>query len=131
MKIEIKVNSINPSGLKFGKNDNFTTTIKYKDGSICTLTYTSMGNKVYGKEYMDVFCDGVIFKMSDFKTLDIYGSTLKTEKLTSVDKGQFELLKQTGDYLKGKRENWPISLEDQISATEVSFEIENQILRSK
>lgn len=129
--IEIKVNSINPSGLKFGKNDNFTTTIKYKDGSICTLTYTSMGNKVYGKEYMDVFCDGVIFKMSDFKTLDIYGSTLKTEKLTSVDKGQFELLKQTGDYLKGKRENWPISLEDQISATEVSFEIENQILRSK
>lgn len=125
--VSIEAKSINPSGKKFRKNENFIALLKYEDGSICSLTYTSMGSKKYGKEFMEVFMDGEIIRMSDFTEIDYFGIKERKKKYSKVDKGQFYLLKLTGEYMMGKIGSWPISLEDQISATRISFEVEKQL----
>ena len=124
--VSIQANSIVPQGKQWNRNDNFIATISYADGSVCTLTYTSMGDKSYPKERMDVFFDGKVISMDDFKILNTYGGRSGKTQTGTGQKGQLEELNALGECLvNGKA--WPISLKDQVAATEISFEVERQI----
>ncbi|MCL4378777.1 MAG: bi-domain-containing oxidoreductase [Actinobacteria bacterium] len=119
--------SITPSNEQFARNDNFSATIKYKDGSICNLTYTALGSKSAPKEQMDIFFDGKIIHLNDYRELTVFGTSNKNIRQKIQDKGHFEELKVFGDYVKsGKTENI-IPMWQLIQATEISFEVENQI----
>jgi hypothetical protein len=39
-------------------------TLKYKEGSVCTLTYTALGDKSYPKEFLEIYFDNKIIKIS-------------------------------------------------------------------
>lgn len=117
--------AIDPTGKQWNRNDNFVAVLKYENGSICTLTYTSMGDKSVPKETCDIYFDGQIIQMNNFKEFIHYSA--KGKKLTSCNsKGHLEELEALRDALT-KNMQWPISLEDQLSATRISFEVENQI----
>ena len=121
----VMATAIDPTGKQWNRNDNFVAVLKYKNGSICTLTYTSMGDKSVPKETCDIYFDGQIIEMNNFKEFIHYGA--KGKKRTSCNsKGHLEELKALRDALT-KDMQWPISLEDQLSATRISFEVENQI----
>ncbi len=123
--VSVKATPVIPKGKQWSKNDNFIATVSYNDGSVCTLTYTSMGDGSYPKEQMDIFFDGKIITMDDFKKLAFYGSK-KQQVSSSGQKGQFEELEALGNCLVNGG-HWPISLQEQISATEISFEVEDQL----
>jgi hypothetical protein len=106
-------------------NDNFIATISYADGSVASLTYTALGNKAHPKERMDVYCDGKVLLLADYKRLSTVGRPAKSWASRSQNKGQFEELKAFVDGLKSG--DWPISLEDQLSASRVSFEVEKRL----
>jgi predicted dehydrogenase len=117
--------AIDPTGKQWNRNDNFVAVLKYENGSICSLTYTSMGDKSVHKETCDIYFDGQIIQMNNFKEFIHYGS--KEKKHTNCSgKGHLEELEALRDALT-KDMQWPISLEDQLSATRISFEVENQI----
>jgi len=121
----IMASAIDPKGKQWNRNDNFIVVLKYANGSICTLTYTSMGDKSVPKETCDIYFDGQIIQMNNFKELTYYGA--KGKKLISCKgKGHLEELEALRDALT-KEKQWPISLEEQFSATRISFEVENQI----
>ncbi len=62
--------AIDPRELPYARNDNFTATITYDDGSVASLMYTALGPKTgLGKEHITVFCDGEAFIVDDFKKL--------------------------------------------------------------
>jgi predicted dehydrogenase/threonine dehydrogenase-like Zn-dependent dehydrogenase len=122
----IQAASIDPSGKQWHRNDNFVTTIRYEDGSLCSLTYTALGNRSFPKERMEIFADGKVFSLDDYKLLTISGGKHKGWRSVTSDKGQFQELVALGDALQNGTE-WPISLEDQVQATRTSFEIERQI----
>jgi predicted dehydrogenase/threonine dehydrogenase-like Zn-dependent dehydrogenase len=106
-------------------DDNFVATIRYADGSICTLTYTSMGAKNFPKERADIFVDGKALVLDDYKQLAVSGGKGGWKGLT-MEKGQLEELKALADAFKpGGR--WPISLEDQLSASRVSYAVQRQL----
>lgn len=125
--VDITAASIDVGAGKYLRNDNFTTTIKYADGSICTLIYTALGDKSYPKEEMTIFCDGSIITMSNFEKLNIYGHTSKAEQAKVANKGQFELLEQAGAFFLGNSEISPLTLDEQFRATQISFIIESLI----
>lgn len=122
----VSAHSIKPSGAQWRKNDNFVATVKYEDGSVCTLTYTALGSKSYPKERMDIFCDGKVLSMDDFRVLKITGSKAKGLNLSAPNKGQLVELESLGRALSGG-DTWPILLEDMLRSTRLSFEIENQL----
>jgi predicted dehydrogenase/threonine dehydrogenase-like Zn-dependent dehydrogenase len=125
---EVAVNaySIDPASKQWNKNDNFVATIKYEDGSVCTLTYTALGDKSYPKEKMEVFADGKVIVMDDYKSVTVHGGKHKGWSDKTVQKGQLQELEMLADtLLRGKL--WPISLSEQIQATRISLEVERQI----
>lgn len=123
--VEVQARSIVPASGHWRRDDNFVATVRYADGSLCTLTYTSLGSKEFPKERFDIFVDGKVLVLDDYKRLEVTGAKAGWKGLT-IEKGQFEELVALAEAFKpgGK---WPISLADQLSATRVSFAVEKQL----
>jgi len=123
----VGASSITPKTEQYLRNDNFTATIKHKDGSVCNLIYTAIGSKDVSKEQMDVYVDGKIIQLDDYKRVIIHGARMKGLETTIPHKGQFEELKEFGESIKNS-DGYPIPLWQMIQATEISFEVEKQIM---
>lgn len=119
--------SITPSSRQWARNDNFVATLKYADGSVCTLTYTALGDRSYPKERMEVFADGKVLTMDDYKSVAVHGGKHKGWSSAAMQKGQLEELEALSSTLLNGAA-WPISLQGQLQATRVGFEIERQIM---
>lgn len=122
----VHARAIHPSSSQWLRNDNFVATVTYEDGSVCTLTYTALGDKSHPKERMDIFADGKVICMDDFKLLSVAGGNYKDWTSKSVDKGQFKEIEMLANALTGNQP-WPISLEEQFQATRISFQVEQQL----
>ncbi len=117
--------SIKPSG-RLAANDNFTATISYGDGSICTLTYTALGAKEHPKERMEVYADGRVLTLEDYRSLTTSGGKAPLWSSRTIDKGHRQELEALADcLLRGKP--WPISLAEQLQATRISFDVESRL----
>jgi predicted dehydrogenase/threonine dehydrogenase-like Zn-dependent dehydrogenase len=124
----INAYSVTPESKQWSRNDNFVATLKYADGSVCTLTYTALGDKSYPKERMEVFADGKVIVMDDYKSVVVHGVKHKGWSSSAAQKGQMEELEAlSATLLKGVA--WPISLEEQLQVSRTSFEIERQVLK--
>ena len=123
---KINAHSINPMTGYYGVTDNFVAVISFEDGSVATLTYTALGAKDSPKEQMEVFCDGKVIKLDDYRTLDIYGARNSGLNTKTMQKGQAEEIKSFGEAILNGGE-WPIPLWQQVQATKIAFEVEKQI----
>lgn len=121
-----KAAGINPETEQFNSNDNFVATIKYKDGSVCNLVYTSLGSKKAPKEKMEIWFDNKIIYLNDYKELEFFGLRERNIKTNVQDKGHYNELKEFAKSLKENR-GYLIPLWQLIQATEISFEVEKQI----
>ena len=70
--VSVNTSSIDPKTEFYQSSDNFITTIKFEDGSVCNLVYTSMGSTVAPKEQMDIYFDGKNLFLNDYKELYLY-----------------------------------------------------------
>ena len=118
--------AIRPKSSYYNVRDNFISTVSFEDGSIATLTYTVMGSKDHPKEQCEIFCDGKVIVLSDYKCLSISGSNVKGLKTSTQDKGHNqELAEFAGAILHGAV--WPIPLWQQMQAMEIAFEVQTQL----
>jgi predicted dehydrogenase/threonine dehydrogenase-like Zn-dependent dehydrogenase len=124
--VEVSAHGITPKTEQYLKNDNFSATISFADGSVCNLIYTAIGSKDVPKELMDIYVDGKVLQMHDYKTLKVFGSSAKGVETTTVQKGQMEELKE---FAKAVREGggYPIPLWQMVQATKISFIVESAI----
>lgn len=82
---EISSIALNNEGELAIKNDNVILNLRFKDGSIGTLSYLSNGNKSYPKEQMSLFCEGKVYELDNYKKVNAFGSN--GMKKFSQDKG--------------------------------------------
>lgn len=118
--------SIEPKTEQYGKNDNFVATIKYKDGSVCNLIYTALGTNQDSKEQMDIYVDGKIIRLDDYKKLELLGTTIKPKETKEMEKGYQEELVAFAKAIQ-QGDGYSIPLWQLIQATEISFEIEEML----
>ncbi len=70
-------------------NDIATLTLSFADGSIGTVHYLANGHRSFGKERLEVFCDGKILQLDNFRKLKGFGwKDFKAYSSRSQDKGQ-------------------------------------------
>jgi hypothetical protein len=117
--------SITPKMEKYIKNDNFVAILKFKDGSICNLTYTAIGSNDFPKEQMKIYFDGKIIFLNDYKEMQVFGAKINKLK-TRQEKGHFAEIHELGQAIKNGN-CYPIPIWQLIQATEITFEIEKQI----
>ena len=68
-------------------NDTFVANLSFENGSVATVSYFSNGSKKLSKESLEVFCGERTAKIDDFKSMTMYDSGVKNNKLSSQDKG--------------------------------------------
>ncbi|MBD3176838.1 MAG: dehydrogenase, partial [Armatimonadia bacterium] len=55
------------------RDDKATITMTFEDGSLGTVHYFANGHKAYPKERLEVFCDGRVLVMDNYRKLTGYG----------------------------------------------------------
>jgi len=126
----VQTSSIQPQSKQWKRNDNFVATISYEDGSVCSLTYSALGNAAYPKEQMEVFCDNKVAALDDYKVLTISGGATGEWQAKSAQKGHYEELEALGKCLKNGGE-WPIPLWQQMQAMRIALQVEGALTGEK
>jgi len=124
--LRIKAECISAVGRQWCTNDNFIATIAYSDGSLCSLTYTSLGSRDFPKERMEIFCDGAVIELDDYRALKLTGRNGDAWTAPAPVKGQFQELEAVAEWFRSPGE-WPISLADQLAVSRVALEVERQL----
>ena len=121
----VSATPIDPGRLPYFRNDNFVATIGYEDGSVGTLTYTSLGPKSgLGKEYCEIFCDGEVYILDDYRKLLRASDGAVLWQSGEADKGHFNELAALGEAIAGNGAA-PIPFDELIETTALSLEIED------
>ena len=117
--------SIDPGSLPYLRNDNFTATLSYADGSVANLVYTALGPKTgMGKERIEVFCDGDALVLDDFKKLTRASDASVLWQSSEPDKGHAEEFSLMGDALASGGPS-PIPFDEIVETTAVALHIED------
>ena len=124
--VSVSACSIQPNGAYYSAKDNFIATVTYDDGSIANLIYTAVGSKDYPKETMEVFFDGKMITLNDYKSMKGCGVKLASIETKGSEKGQLEELEVFGKIIQAGGES-PIPLWQQIQAMQIAFAVEEQI----
>lgn len=119
----IQASAIVPKTGYYSPSDNFVANIAFEDGSVATLTYTALGATEFPKETMDIFVDGTVASLDDYRRMAIAGLKQKPFASRSPDKGQKEELIAFARAVKGETD-WPIPLWQQLQATRISFKVD-------
>lgn len=91
--------------------DTVNINLMFENGSIASVSYLSNGNKNVPKERIEVFCDGTVYEIDDFKKMKTYGNKISDKKLNGQDKGHSNELSAFIDSVKEGKE-MPISFKD-------------------
>ncbi len=84
----ISTASINGSRGQFLNDDNIVINLAMTDGSTGVVVYTAMGDKSYPKETLQVFCDGEVLSMLDFRELSLFANgKMRTLYRGAMNKG--------------------------------------------
>lgn len=119
---------IDPHSLPYSRNDNFSATIAYEDGSLANLVYTALGPKTgLGKERIEVFCDGETYVVDDFKQLTRASDGASLWQSSEIDKGHFEELSRFGDAIANGTPS-PIGFDELIETSAVALHVEDLLL---
>lgn len=107
-------------------SDNFTASIRFDNGDIGQLMYTSEGNKKFAKESLTVFSNDDVIVLDDFESMRSWGENAVLWKSRKPDKGHLALLNSvTNAILQG--DDWPIPLHELLLSSAISFQVEELI----
>jgi polar amino acid transport system substrate-binding protein len=108
-------------------NDTLNISLKYKNGSIGTISYFANGDKSLPKERVEIYANGCVAVLDEFKKLSIHAhGKKKAKKLWSQDKGQKAEVKLFIETILNGT-GAPISFEEIYSASLVTFKVVESI----
>lgn len=125
--VDIQMAGIPTHGRQWARNDNFASTLTFADGSICSLVYTAMGAKTFSKERLQVFSDGRVFVLDDYKSVTVYGAGEKAWRGMVQDKGQEAELNALERFI---RNGMPRSLlAEELAVSRATLEAEFRLMK--
>jgi len=110
-------------GLPLG--DNFALTCRYADGSLTTLTYTSLGHPGAGKERLECYWDGRTAILDDFRRLELHGAPGSTAVREKPDKGHATMLRRFVEHVRGQGPA-PIPLDELLDVSRFVLRLDAQ-----
>jgi predicted dehydrogenase len=122
----VEATALAPASAYYRRDDNFVATMRFEDGSVATLTYTALGNPAFPKETLDIFCDGVVATIEDYRAVRVHGRSGRGFESKTQEKGLREELRAFHAAVKGDGE-WPIPLWQQLQSAEIAFAVESRL----
>jgi predicted dehydrogenase len=98
--ISVSATRISVARERADDHDNISATVTYANGSVGTLIYSTQGNSLLDKEYLEVHGSGQSTIMTNFRILEIYAANGRGErKKYSGEKGQKEQMRLFADMI--------------------------------
>lgn len=124
--VAVNAYPIAPKRNYYSPRDNFVASMTFEDGSVATLTYTALGSTDYPKERMEIYVEGKVIMLDDYRRLTIAGAKLKALEMPAQDKGHKAELEAFAHAVRQGGE-WPIPLWQQVQATEIALRVEEML----
>ncbi len=118
---EVNARMLGGSSSVIQREDKMTITLGFADGSLGTIHYLANGSKSFPKERLEVFSEGRVLQLDNFRSLQSYGwPGFTSRRLWRQDKGHQNELKA---FLKGIRSGDPdlISWDELVEVSQASF----------
>jgi predicted dehydrogenase/NADPH:quinone reductase-like Zn-dependent oxidoreductase len=120
--VDIGARAVAPSSGDWSRADNFVAEMTFEDGSVGVLTYTSLGHPDFPKERMELFVDGKVVVIDDYRMLTVSGRRGRNLATRHADKGHEAELREFAEGIT--RGTWPIPLWQQLQATEIALRVQ-------
>ncbi len=118
-----RISDANILKMKSSTSDTVSIGLCFADGSVGTVHYFANGNKAFPKERLEMFAEGKILQMDNFKTLTGYGwSNFNKMKLWRQNKGHEEEMKAFADSIRNGTRS-PIPFNEIAEVTRISLEL--------
>lgn len=86
--VRVFAESLGSRSKEIASADNVHVTIRYADGSVGLITYTSTGDPSFPKERCEIFGNGTVMVLDDFRSLAVSTNGKTETKRGTQDKGQ-------------------------------------------
>jgi predicted dehydrogenase len=114
-----------PDGVRY-RSDNIAVILKFADGSVADLLYLANGDRSVPKEFFEVFCQGGIARLEDFRTLELARNG-KVQKFKGMqDKGHRRELQLMIEAIRSGGPS-PIAFEELAEVTETTFLVQDAL----
>jgi len=114
-----------PDGMQY-RSDNVAVMLNFADGSVANLLYLANGDRSIPKEFFEVFCQGRIARLDDFRTLELARDG-KVQRFKSVqDKGHRRELELTIEAIRSGKPS-PIPFDELVEVTETTFLVQHAL----
>lgn len=124
--VALTAHAIRPQKGPYQSRDNFVATVTFAEGSVATLTYTALGSGDHPKEQAELFCDGKVVVMNDYRETRFVGAAVAPVVTRAPEKGHREELKAFALTLRGDAAP-PMSLAEQLTVARIAFEVDRQL----
>jgi len=111
--------------------DSVFITLRFSDGSTGMIAYLSEGDVSLHKERIEVFGEGKVFIIDDFRSATLYANGHeKKETLRAQDKGQAEQARVVCTAIEQGQPS-PITLRELEATTRATFRIRDSLRTNK
>jgi predicted dehydrogenase/threonine dehydrogenase-like Zn-dependent dehydrogenase len=123
--LEIRARGVRSSLRDVSPIDNFTATICYTDGSICTLLYTAQGGQGLPKEAIEFHGNRQSFILDDYRQLRSFGTKMNV-RTKRQEKGHYEELLAYYQAITGVLD-WRSLWDEAVEVTRTTIEVDRQV----
>jgi predicted dehydrogenase/threonine dehydrogenase-like Zn-dependent dehydrogenase len=110
-----------PDGTRYNR-DNVAILVSFADGSVGNILYLANGDKSVPKEYYEVFCEGAVARLDDYRALDLSRNGKRRHIKCNRDKGHGRELDLTINAMR-EGQSSPIAFEELVEVTGASFAV--------
>jgi predicted dehydrogenase/threonine dehydrogenase-like Zn-dependent dehydrogenase len=126
--VEVRAIGVRAARRDVMPTDNFTATIHYREGSVCSLLYTAQGGPNLPKEALEVHWDGRSCLLDDYRSLRGFGVKVRLQTRRQ-EKGHSEELLAFQQAIAGaldRRAIWDEAVEVTRTALELDQQVRNR-----
>ncbi|HVG31636.1 MAG TPA: bi-domain-containing oxidoreductase [Pyrinomonadaceae bacterium] len=125
--VRVYAESIRSRNQEIVEEDSVFITLAFADGSNGSIAYLAEGDKALPKERIEIFGEGRVFVLDDFRSATMYrDGREETKRLRAQDKGQAEEMRAVCSVVtEGNRA--PISLDDLASTSRATFRMRESL----
>jgi len=110
------------------KDESYTITIEFEDGSICTIFYLANGDRGVPKEYVEIFGGGKTAILHNFQELFVYENGKRKKVSLGFEKGYKQEIDAFLNSVRNGTQS-PISFESIYKTTLTTFQIHESLNR--
>lgn len=125
--VSISANAMGTNPTKV--SDNVTIMVRHEDGSNAVINYFSNGNKSYPKEKVEIFQQGKILSLNNWRSLTGFGIKKSSNIKSRISKGHKEQFSALLDSISSGKSSIPI--DEIVNTTRATIAATEALLRGK